>query len=29
MENFHRFIYIKDENDLWKVGKVLARFVGR
>ena len=27
MENFHRFLYIKDENDLWKLGKLLARFV--
>jgi hypothetical protein len=27
MSNFHRFLYIKDEDDLWKVGKALARFV--
>ncbi|ADU97780.1 hypothetical protein Theam_1824 (plasmid) [Thermovibrio ammonificans HB-1] len=27
MENFHRFLHLKDENDLWKVGKVLARFI--
>ena len=27
VENFHRFLYLKDEGDLWKIGKELARLV--
>lgn len=27
VENFHRFLYLKNEDDLWKIGKELARLV--